>query len=290
MSTETFTTLSHFGVKGMRWGVRKSEGGSDRDAARRNAEAKANLAPSLSGKAQIPTSSMDHGVAGLTLSGKESLTVDRSKGYADFRPNGFPANDAVARRHGELIAALDEARATYPSVARMNIEVVPMSRVPTSADDVHSSFAAVQGIKKGEARVIYNDLLGELEPYQSDFVKSWMPGVGTKNYIGYHEMGHLLAVSHGTFPPSHDVVAKGPTPRGVRKFDKASQKQHKAMLKKHGLSFKELRSLSQYSATMPSEAVAELYGHYTSPVMRSKLSPDTIRKAESMFNEMGGVR
>lgn len=270
---EACESLQHHGVKGMRWGVRKDDTGSGR----------------VAGNLQVQANGLGHGVPGLELTGKETLTVKRRKGYTEFFPEGYPANPAVARRHDEIIAALDEARAKYPSVAALNIEVVPMSRVPTSAQDVTSSFAAVQGIKKGEARVIYNDKLGELEPYQAEFVKSWMPGVGTKNYIGYHEMGHLLAVSHGTFPPSHDVVAAGAKPGGVRKFDKTNQKQHKAMLKKHGLSFKELRSLSQYSATMPSEAVAELYGHYSSPTMRSRLSPATTAKAESLFNELGGV-
>jgi hypothetical protein len=61
---------------------------------------------------------------------------------------------------------------------------------------VDQSFASVQAVKPGEARIMYNDVLGELTPHQEAFVKSWMPGVGTKNYVGYHEMGHLLAIAH----------------------------------------------------------------------------------------------
>src|SRR3954469_18901684 len=147
--------LKHHGVKGMRWGVRKAEASS--------ARLTGNLvAPSSSG------STMGHGLASMELTGND-LTVDRSKGYAEFRPAGFPANPAVARRHAEVIAALDEVRAAYPKVANLNIEVVPMSRVPQFADDVPSSFAAVQGVKPGEARIMYNDIKGELEPYQEQF-------------------------------------------------------------------------------------------------------------------------
>jgi hypothetical protein len=55
------------------------------------------------------------------------------------------------------------------------------------------------------------------------------------------------------------------------------------------LSFKKLSKLSQYSATMPSEALAELVGHTLSPVMRSRLDPDTLRKSQALINQMGGV-
>lgn len=266
--------LQHFGVKGMRWGVRKQD------------ESLSRLAGNL--VAPHGPSTMDHGLASMKLTGND-LTVDRSKGYAEFRPAGFPANAAVAQRHGELIAALDEVRVAYPAVAKLNIEVVPMSRVPHQANEVNGSFASVQGVKLGEARIMYNDVLGELEPHQTEFVKGYMPGVGTKNYIGYHEMGHLLAVAHGIQPPSYETMARGITPRGVHNYDKLNQKQHKAILKQNGLSFKQLRKLSPYSATMPSEAWAELVGHTLSPEMRKKLDPDVLRKAETLINQMGGV-
>jgi hypothetical protein len=266
--------LMHYGVKGMRWGVRKDEESSSR----------------LTGNLVAPQtqSTMSHGLAGMELQGND-LTVDRSKGYAEFRPAGFPANAAVARRHGEIIAALDEVRAAYPAVAKMNIEVVPMSRVPVFAELVPSTFASVQAVKQGEARIMYNDVMGELEPKQTAWVKDYMPGVGTKNYIGYHEMGHLMAMANGTFPPSYETMAKGISPRNVYKYNKVNQKQHKALLKKHGLPFKKLRKLSRYSGTMPSEALAELTGHTLSPVMRSKLDADTLRKSEALLNEMGGA-
>ena len=264
--------LMHYGIKGMRWGVRKQDESSSK----------------LAGNLVVPQSTMSHGLAGMELQG-DDLTVDRSKGYAEFRPAGFPANAAVARRHAEIITALDEVRASYPAVAKMNIEVVPMSRVPLFSELTSTALATVQGVKQGEARIMYNDVQGELGPRSAEFVKSYMPGVGTKNYVGYHEMGHLLAVAHGTFPPSYETLAKGVTPRNVYKYNKRNQKQHKALLKKHGLPFKELKKLSRYSATMPSEALAELVGHRLSPVMRAKLDPDTLRKSEALLNEMGGV-
>jgi hypothetical protein len=269
---EALKSLQHHGVKGMRWGVRK-----ERDTSAVSGSLKA-------------ADGLGHGVAQLELTGKDTLTVNHRKGYTEFRPKGYPANPVVARRHDELIASLNETIAKYPAVANLKIEVVPMSRVPTSAGLITNTFAQIQGIKKGEARVIYNDVLGELEPHQTEFVKKMIPGMSTKGYLGQHEMGHLLAVAHGTFPPSHDVLAKRRTTVwDIAKFHKQNQKQHKELLKKHGLSFREVSKLSPYASTMPSEAVAELHGHYATPGMRSKLSPETQAKAEALFNELGGV-
>jgi hypothetical protein len=66
--------LQHFGVKGMHWGVRKAEGSSG-----------------LVGNLEVPRGSLGHGLPSMELTGND-LTVDRSKGYAEFRPAGFPAN------------------------------------------------------------------------------------------------------------------------------------------------------------------------------------------------------
>jgi hypothetical protein len=281
------TELSHYGVRGMRWGVRK-DNTSPSAVAQRNDEEKGKLAPSLSGHASFAVSNMDHGISQMRLTG-DDLTVDRSKGYADIRTASFPENDGAAKRHAEIIATLDEMRAKYPAVAAMKIEVVPMSRVPYSAHEVSASFASVQGVKKGEARIMYNDKLDKLEPYQQEFVQQYMPGVATKNYVGYHEMGHLLAVAHGTFPPSYDAMASGFSSRSVNKYDKQNQKRHKTVLKQHGLAFKRVKHISPYAATAPSEALAEVVGHALSPELRQRLDPDTRRKADALINEMGGV-
>jgi len=264
--------LQHYGVKGMRWGVRKEDSPSG-----------------LVGNLVAPKSSMSHGLAEMELMGND-LTVDHSRGYAVFRPPDFPANPSVARRHEEILSALDGVREAYPAVAKMNVEVVPMSRVPHQAHMVTGSFACVQAVKKGEALIMYNDKLGELSPQQDAFVNSYMPGMATKGYVGFHEMGHVLAIANGTQPPSYTAMVNGSTPRDIRKYDKQNQKSHKAMLKKHGLSYRKVRKLSKYARTMPSEAVAELIGHTLSPEMRKTLDPDTLRRAEAMINEMGGVQ
>lgn len=265
--------LAHFGVKGMHWGIRKDESGSAR----------------LSAKASFSGGEMGHGNPKLELHDPGSLSIRTTKGgYTDIRPIGGFANPQVTARHTELIESIDEMRAAYPNVKNMNIEVVPMSRVPGQEANVYNSFAAVQHIKAGEARVMYNDVLGELEPHQTEFVKTWIPGMGTKNYLGHHEMGHLLATSNGTMAPTYDTVNRG-RQKDINNYYKANQKAHKELLKRHGLSFKQLKSLSGYAATEPSEAVAELSGYYHTPEMRRRLDPDTVRKAESLFKELGGA-
>lgn len=264
--------LAHFGVKGMRWGVRKDRSSSD-----------------LSANLSFGGSEMSYGRREFELHDSKSLTVDRSKGYADIRPVGGFANKGVAARHAELTATLDEMRTKYPAVANLKIEVVPMSRVPGQEDNVHSSFAAVQGIKRGEARIMYNDKLDQLEPFQEAFVKQHMPGVGTPNYVGYHEMGHVLAVAHGVQGPTYNAVISG-RQKDYNQYDKTNQKAHKALLKRHGLKYRKVRKISGYAATSPSESVAELAGHYHSPVMRQRLDAETQRKTRAMLNEMGGLQ
>jgi hypothetical protein len=268
---EALSYLQHHGVKGMRWGVRKDS----------------KPVADVSAKASFSSEGLGHGNALFELHDPSSLKVTTTKGYADVRPVGGFANASVKNRHAELISALDEMRQAYPAVNNLKIEMVPMSRVPGQEENTSGSFAAVQAIKHGEARIMYNDVLGELEPHQTAFVKNWMPGVGTKNYIGYHEMGHLLAVAHGTQPPSYDLLTRGRA-RDINKYYKTNQKNHKKLLERHGLSYTQLRHLSDYAGTEPSEALAELAGHYHSPVMRQRLDADTQRKAQSLFDEMGG--
>lgn len=275
-STQPFASpgeaLAHYGIKGMRWGVRKEEETADR----------------LSAQASFAGGGLGHGNPKFELHDPSSLAINTAKGYADIRPVGGFANPSVAARHAEIVASLDEMRKNYPAVRAMNIEVVPMSRVPGQENSTSGSFAAVQGIKHGEARVMYNDVLGELQPHQAEFVKQWMPGVGTKNYIGFHEMGHLLAVTHGIQPPTFDAVNRGRN-KDYNNYAKTNQKNHVAFLKKHGLSFKDLSALSGYAATEPSESLAELAGHYHSSEMRKRLTPEAKAKAKALFNELGGV-
>lgn len=371
--------LKHYGVKGMRWGVRKQEETSGRDharkeppaphdAARRNEEMKRSIAETIAtGNATPPvtkTSSghvsqiekqdhqgigglspnekkaliatgvvavgvvgfvaykhyaggnlqnlkvpedfdvsklsdrplskvglgkLDHGHSLYTLDDPEKLMVNLSHGYADIRPiDGF-GNEAVARRHAELIKTFEEMRERYPSVRNLNVEVVPMSYVPgMERMTAEKCPAAVMAIKKGEARILYNDLMGELSPTEADYIKKWQPGVFTKDFLGNHEMGHILAVANGNIPPSFDVFSQ-PTVRGQLRWSKFMAESHKGLMKKHGLSYKELSKLSKYAATQPAEALAELSGHYFTPEYRAKMDPDLLKKAEALFNDMGGV-
>ena len=281
--------MLHYGVKGMRWGVRKEDNTGGVDAARRNEGLKTALIQDIAANsAATQTPSLGHGNPHFELLGKDSLIVDQSKGYSDIRPASGFANAEVAQRHKELTKMLDQMRDQYPSVARMNIEVVPMSRVPDMESVTSSAFASVLGIKKGEVRVMYNDVLGKLSPEQAEMVNYWMPGNGKKDYLGAHEMGHVLAVAHGTMPPGYDTITRGRN-KDFAKWIKTSEAQHAELLKKHGLPFSELSKLSPYAATKPSEALGELSGYYHSSALRSQLSPEVAQKAKALFDELGGA-
>ena len=231
------------------------------------------------------------------LKNPDDLVVNLSKGYADIRPKTGFANEMVARRHGELIETFEDMRRRYPSVRDLAVEVVPMSQVPGMEGLLHAkSPAAVMGIKKGEARLMYNDLFDGYSPSEADYVKRLQPGLFTKKFLGYHEMGHMLAVAHGEIPDAWDMMSSAGT-GNIRaqisaqlNWTKNKHNAHKAILKKHGLSFKELSKLSPYGATEPAEALAELSGHYFTPEMRSKLTPSQLTAAKALFDEMGGVR
>jgi len=197
------------------------------------------------------------------------LVVDLSKGYADIRPKTGFANEMVARHHAELIDTFEDMRKRYPSVRDLAVEVVPMSQVPGMEGLLAGkSPAAVMGIKKGEARLMYNDLFDGYSPSEAEYVKRLQPGIFTKKFLGYHEMGHMLAVAHGEIPDAWDMMSGSGSGSSITaqvrsqlKWSKSKHNAHKAILKKHGLSFKELSKLSPYGATEPAEALAELSGH-----------------------------
>lgn len=235
--------------------------------------------------------------ASYKLKNPDGLMVDVSKGYADIRSiDGFP-NEYVANRHGELIKTFEEMREKFPAVRNMNVEVVPMSQVPgMEGMAAMKSPAAVMAMAKGEARILYNDTMDVLEPFEEAYVREWQPGVFTKDFLGNHEMGHLLAVAHGELPPGLSLVKASEdfdfrkSVKASLRYGRAKNKYHKELFKKHGLSYGELKKLSKYAATEPAEALAELSGHYFTPEMRSKMDPGMLRKAEALFNDMGGLR
>jgi hypothetical protein len=238
---------------------------------------------------KTPLGKLDHGHPAFRLKNTDKLMVDTSKGYADIRSiNGFP-NDYVKGRHAELISTFEEMREKYPAVRNLKVEVVPMSHAPGMEGlAAMKSPAAVMSIKKGEARLLYNDLMDGLSPAEAEYVKSMQPGVFTKKFLGYHEMGHMLAVAHGDIPPAFDAFTKGGF-RGQINWGINKSKFHKQTLKKHGFSFKQLSKLSKYAATEPAEALAELSGHYFTPEFRAKMSPGDVTRAKALFDEMGGV-
>jgi hypothetical protein len=106
-------------------------------------------------------------------------------------------------------------------------------------------------------------------------------------------MGHLLAAAHGELPPAFDLISsKTSALESLRErgtWHKAEPLLHQKMFLKHGFTFKELSKLSGYAATEPAEAMAELHGHLMHSEMRNRLTPDQIKRATAMFNEMGGV-
>lgn len=239
---------------------------------------------------QVGLGKLDHGHDFLKLDAPEELMVNLSRGYADVRPvKGF-GNQAVAARHAELIKTLESMREKYPAVRNMNIEVVPMSYTPGMEEPTSlKCAAAVQSLKKGEARILYNDLMGELSSSEKARIRDMQPGVFHKDFLGYHEMGHLLAVANGDIPPGYKMATRTASPRETFKWTRFTYKRHEALFKKHGLSYSDLRKLSKYAGTQPAEALAELHAYVNTPDFRKQMDPDLVRKAESLFNDMGGL-
>lgn len=266
--------LEHFGIKGMKWGVRKDQ------------EYNANLptAPYAS------AAGIGHGDKDWELRKQDELVMDASKGYTDVVPAKGYSSPLVKQHHDELTSAIEELRSQYPALQNLKIEVCPMSHTPGMKPFLRgkSSMAAVPG-KNGEVRLCYNDKLKRYSSYQNSYRGAMQPGVLIPKFSGRHEMGHILAMADGkTFPPAWDAEHGGL--RAKIAYSKQRNAAHRAMLEKHGLSFKELSKLSPYACTMPEEALAELAGHYFTPSLRTQMSPDMQRKAESLFADLGGKR
>lgn len=229
------------------------------------------------------------------LLNKDKLTINTSRGYADILPTAGLASPHAVAQHDSAIRVLEEMRGKYPALRNMNIEVVPMSHVRGITAGNGGAVMCVQAMRAGEARLMYNDLMDPPTPGTIAANKKFLPGLGQKDYVAYHEMGHLLAAARGDIPPTFDLLAAKSGRSALEQNKLFSQWQtvepllHKKRFLKHGFTFKELSKLSGYAATEPAEAMAELHGHYAHPEMRKKLTPDQIARAEAMFNEMGGV-
>jgi hypothetical protein len=221
------------------------------------------------------------------LLSSDKLVINTSRGYADILPKDGFSNPFAVKQHESVIRVLEDMRDKYPAIRNMNVEVVPMSHVPGMSDS--GANMGVMAMRAGEARVMYNDTMSEPTSLIIRANRKFLPGLGAKDYVARHEMGHLLAVAHGELPVSMDLLSGNATPTAWKTWQKAEPLLHKKMLAKHGFTFKELSKLSGYAATQPAEAMAELAGHYFTPEMRSRLTPDQIKRAGEMFDEMGGL-
>jgi hypothetical protein len=233
-----------------------------------------------------PLGMLGHGNPAAQFDDIESLVINTSRGYADFLPKDGFSNPYAKTQHDSMVRVLEEMREKYPSIRNMNIELAPMSAFSAVGKDAQ---ACVLPMGRGEARLFYNDMISAPTQAVIRQNKSFLPGLGKKDYIAYHEIGHLFAVAHGDLPPAGEFLSLKPNMDRWNTRSVADPLLHRRTFVKHGFSFRELSRLSQYGATEPAEAMAELIGHYFTPEMRSRLTPDQITRAEAMINEMGGL-
>jgi hypothetical protein len=259
---------------------------------------------------------LGHGHNMFELADKQFHNLDTSKGYAIWTPKtdnmpgtvrSFADNPFGKQMHDELVTSVDEMRKKYPAIRNMNLEVVPMSMVPGMNQlAAQKSGAAVMSVKAGEARIMYNDLMPDgYSALERAHVQRMMPGLKHDGFTGYHEMGHLLAAAKGDLPPSFDLMTRQSDALNIEsmrdvgklvgfmkdghRFNMVKHDLHKDRMRKHGLTYKELRKLSPYAATQPAEAIAELAGNYFHPATRAQMSPELAAKAKALFDDLGGA-
>lgn len=229
---------------------------------------------------------------GYALRNPEKLTLDISKGYADWVPKGGFANEHVTARHASITRAIEAMREQYPAIRNMHIEVAPMSHsAHAGANVADDAFASVAGLEHGVARLWYNDVKGAA---QNTDLNEFIPGFRDPDHVGTHEMGHVLAVAHGELFSNSD---RQPRIRDfsvdinhrLDDFRQAENKYHAELLKKHGFTFAETSKFGGYARTSPVEALAELSAYFHAPGLRSKLTSEQRVRAQALFNEMGGV-
>lgn len=217
----------------------------------------------------------------------DNIVISTTRGYADILPKDGFSNPFAAEQHASVTRVLEEMRNKYPAIRNMNIEVMPRSMVP--GGETSEAFMSVMSMRAGEARIFYSDVKTAPSVATIQANKDFLPGLGHKDYLAYHEMGHLLAAAHGELPPAFDLIRSDAKSSVVKKFVKAQPLLHKEMFAKHGFTFEELSKLSEYGATQPAEAMAELFGHFAHPQMNLRLTPDQYTRAKAMFDEMGGL-
>lgn len=272
--------LAHFGVKGMRWGHRKKRETSERKAS--------------SGEVYLKTNDMGHNDEGgkYRLKKPESLQVDTSRGFAVISPTKGIRTPDGAKKRQEMVNCFEELRKEYPAVANLKVEVSPLGRMPGAGSLAWSGApAAVVHMRRNEVRIMYNEKFGIYPPDTPEnraAQKEFIPGFFEPGYVGRHEMGHVLAAAGGLLPPGFEKV--NGKYRTDAELSKLQEGLHAKAFERHGMTFKELSRIGPYAASKPTEALAELYGHYSTPSLRAKMDPDLVRRAEGLFNELGGKK
>jgi hypothetical protein len=258
--------LIHFGVKGMRWGVRKEKD------------------PSF-GEPYSSENGNGHGSKKFELKDQTQLRASNTQGFIDVRPKSGFSSPRVQKNHDELVSSLQALSKEYPNLANLKVEVVPMSKTPEMKKFYdHGSAAALAPGKSGEIRLGYHDKMSKL-PRERRLMRL-QPGLAHEGFLGNHEMGHALAVAGGVFPPGFS--AENGSIRQKVKYVRERDRLHREVLQKHGFTFHELSKISNYAATRPEEALAEVAGYYFTPSVRSHLTPEQQRKAKSLFDDLGG--
>jgi hypothetical protein len=266
--------LAHFGMKGMKWGIR-----NDRTPGEF----------SNWGKPFSQSDGLSHGNKAYELKKSKKLRVVQSNNIADVRPaKGFasPRGKAI---HDDMYKNLETLSKEYPNVAAMKIVMVPMSSVKHGPSG--TAQAAVLHSKKGQLTVMYNDKAKEISPRQQKKWDKWAPGIKHEGYVANHEMGHVIAAAGKLTPDAWELSKTktlGQSLDVAFKLENATETNHKAAFKKHGISFGEVSKMTPYAATSASEAYAELAGHYYTPQTNRSMSPEMKKKAKALFDDAGG--
>jgi hypothetical protein len=269
--------LEHFGIKGMRWGIRKQEPtGPFSDF----------------GQPFSPAQGFGRGVAGYEIRNTDQLKIDLTGGFSDIRPISGYASETARTNHETMLSELKSFRNEYPNVAKLQIEVVPMSHVPDG--DLWAAEAipaAMMNIKGGKVRLIYNDKLEDFSPQEMKDWEAFVPGAKYPGYTSRHEMGHVLAASSNLVPPTWDAMTAKRSEdqvKALEAYNQAESARHRAAFAKHGLPFAQVSRLSEYAKESPAESFAELVGNYNQPELRRKMSPDMQKRAKALMDDVGG--
>lgn len=265
--------LVHFGIKGMRWGVRKD-----------------NTAAQNFGKPYSHADGLGHGSNIFDLKKPEKLRVEVKDNVIDVRPKDGFRSQRAEQYHKEMLDAVHEMSKEYPALRDMKIEITPMSAQPGGRMMIWSGVpAAAAHLKPGEARLFYNDRMRGSADKISPEARRIQPGIQEPGFLGRHEMGHVLSMAGNQMPSGWHTTHHG-SYEDLSNLNNHINESHKALFVKHKLSFDEVSKLSPYAATEPAEALAELAAYYHTPALRGQMSPDMQVKAKALLDDIGGKK